>query len=101
MYLTLPDTLGGQPYVIQLGESGANVLNVTARLQIYQQVRVVVTPNFGQNPVHAVKGTVTVGSLTISDTLYLPLPPGWKPVIVAFRSGDSVYVGFLSVPIGS
>jgi hypothetical protein len=101
MYLTLPDTLGGQPYVIQLGESGANVLNVTARLQIYQQVRVVVTPNFGQNPVHAVKGTVTVGSLTISDTLYLPLPPGWKPVIVAFRSGNSIYVGFSSVPIGS
>jgi len=99
MYLTLPDTLGGQPYLIQLGESGDNVLNVTAKLQVYQQVRVVVTPNFGQNPVHAVKGTVTIGGFTVSDTLYMPLPPGRKPVVIAFSMGNSIYVGFSSVPI--
>jgi len=101
MLLTLPDTLGGQPYVMYIGESGENVLNVTARLQLYQQVRVVVTPNFGQNPVHAVRGSVNVGALIVSDTLYMPLPPGRRPVVVAFRDGNVVRVGFSSIPAGS
>lgn len=97
MYLTVPDTLAGQPYSLSIGETSENVLNVTARLQIYQQVRVVVTPNFGQSPVHAVKGSREVGGLTVSDTILLPLPPGYKPAIVAFRDGNSIYVGFAKI----
>ncbi|MGB9786046.1 MAG: hypothetical protein ACPLRJ_02070 [Infirmifilum uzonense] len=99
MFLSLPDTLGGQPYMLKIGESSQNVLNITARLQIYSQVRVVVTPNFGRNPVHAVRGTRIIGALKISDSLYMPLPPGFKPVVVAFRDGDSILVGFSSVRV--
>lgn len=95
-YMTpvLPDTLGGQPYLLHLSGGGDNVLNVTARLQIYRQIRVVVMPNFGRYPVRAVKGVVPMerfeGRLpfNVSDTLLLPLPPGYKPAIVVFRSAD-------------
>lgn len=99
MVLSLPSTLAGQPYTLTIGESAQNVLNVTARLQVYYQVRVVVTPNFGQNPVHAVKGSVSIGDLTVKDTLYMPLPPGQVPVVVAFKQGDSILVGFSSIPV--
>jgi hypothetical protein len=97
MFLTLPDTLGGQPYSLYIDETSENILRITARLQVYQQVRVVVTPNFGQNPVHAISGSRTVGSLVVSDTLLMPLPPGKKPVVVAFKDENTIYVGFSSV----
>lgn len=90
----LPGILGGQPYLLHLSGGGDNVLNVTARLQIYRQVRVVVMPNFGRYPVRAVKGVIPEerfqGRLpfNVTDTLLLPPPPGYKPVIVVFRSSD-------------
>lgn len=90
----LPETLGGQPYLLHLSGGGDNVLNVTARLQIYRQVRVVVMPNFGRYPVKAVRGRVPKErfhgklSFDVSDTLLLPLSPGYKPAIVVFRSSD-------------
>ncbi|MEM2475212.1 MAG: hypothetical protein QW407_04740 [Thermofilaceae archaeon] len=95
-YMTppLPETLAGQPYLLYLSGGGDNVLNVTARLQIYRQVRVVVMPNFGRYPVRAVRGSVPRErfqgrlQLDVSDTLLLPLPPGYRPAIVVFRSSD-------------
>ncbi|MEM1508302.1 MAG: hypothetical protein QXY49_06075 [Thermofilaceae archaeon] len=97
MYLTVPDALGRQPYSVRLQELSENKLLVNASLQIYYQVRVVVTPNFGQNPVHAVRGVVTVAGIQVSDTILLPLPLGYKPAIVAFREGEYIYVGFTAV----
>jgi len=104
MAMTLPGTLAGQPYEILLSEEPAgagNVLKVTAKLQIYQQVRVVVTPNFGREPVHAVgtPGTscadpVEIPGLgRISNRILLPLPSG-RPVVAAYRYGGSICVGF-------
>ena len=104
MALTLPSTLAGQPYEILISEEPAgegNVLKVTAKLQIYQQVRVVVTPNFGKEPVHAVgtPGTncaepVEIPGLgRISNSLLVPLPSG-RAVITAYRHGGSICIGF-------
>lgn len=117
MYLTVPDTLNGQPYLITLQDVGENKLLVNASLQIYRQVRVVVTPNFGENPVHAVTGTLTVPGLQaqVSDRIMLPLPPGYKPVVVTCRScscsgeasrgtcsplDEKICVGFAAVRVG-
>jgi hypothetical protein len=105
MAMTLPSTLAGQPYELQLSEEGENVLKVVARLQIYQQVRVVVTPNFGKEPVHVVGAAncaqpVEIPGLgTPSSSIRLPLPSG-RPVIVAYRYGGSVCVGFAVMPQG-
>jgi len=113
MVLTIPDTLAGQPYSLHVSGGGDNVLNVTARLQIYQQVRVVVMPNFGRYPVRAVSGAVSLGGLLpfdVSPTLLIPLPPGYKPAVVAYRADEgcrpepdpvnwrAVCVGFAAVP---
>jgi len=117
MYLTVPDTLHGQPYLITVQDVEENKLLVSASLQIYRQVRVVVTPNFGRNPVHAVSGTLVVPSsqLQVSDKILLPLPPGYKPAVVTFRScscsgeasrgacsplDEKICVGFAAVGVG-
>lgn len=97
MYLTVPDTLGRQPYSVRLQELAENRLLVNASLQIYYQVRVVVTPNFGRNPVHAVRGVAIVAGMRVSDTILLPLPPGYRPAVVTFREGEYIYVGFAAV----
>lgn len=101
MTVTLPSTLAGQPYILELEEEGENVLKVVARLQLYQQARVVVTPNFGKEPVHVVgtPGTncaqpvVVPGLSGISNTALLPLPSG-RLVLVAYRQGGSICIGF-------
>jgi len=76
MALTLPSSLAGQPYNLSLVNRGDNVIEVRAQLQLYRQVRVVVTPNFGRGPVYAVSGTVEVGDLALSDHALLPTPQG-------------------------
>ncbi|MEM1516968.1 MAG: hypothetical protein QXD46_01550 [Thermofilum sp.] len=94
MKATLPDTLAGQPYLIRISGGGDNVLEITAMLQIYQQVRVVVMPNFGRYPVRAVPTRIPKESFAgqvpadVSETLLMPLPEGYEPVIVVYRSAD-------------
>lgn len=104
MVMTVPSTLAGQPYVLELSEEGGNVIRVVARLQLYQQVRVVVTPNFGREPVHVV-GTPDTGCEEPvelpgigkpSTTILLPLPGG-RPAVVAYRREGSICVGFAPV----
>jgi len=103
MVMTLPSTLAGQPYELLLGEEGENVIKVTARLQIYQQVRVVVTPNFGKEPVHVVGAAdcaqpVEIPGLgSVSSSIRLPLPSG-RPVVVAYRQEGRICVGFAAAP---
>jgi len=94
MLLTVPSDLGGQPYALQVADVGENKLLVNASLQIYQQVRVVVTPNFGSNPVHATPSETQVAGLTVKPTIMLPLPQGYRPALVAYRQGGYVYIGF-------
>jgi len=94
MALTLPSSLAGQPYNLSLVNRGDNVIEVRAQLQLYRQVRVVVTPNFGRGPVYAVSGTVEVGDLALSDHVLLPTPQGWRAMLVAVNQGDAVLVGF-------
>jgi len=103
MVMTLPSTLAGQPYELELGEEGENVIRVVARLQIYSQVRVVVTPNFGREPVHVVgspscpQPPSLPGLLTPpSSRILIPLPRG-RPALVAFRQGGAVCVGFAAL----
>lgn len=94
MEATLPETLAGQPYLIRISGGGDNVLEITARLQIYQQVRVVVMPNFGRYPVKAVSTKIPkerfAGQVPgdVSETLLMPLPKGYSPLIVVYRSAD-------------
>jgi len=103
MVMTLPSTLAGQPYELLLGEEGENVIKVVARLQIYQQVRVVVTPNFGREPVHVVGAASCAQPFEIpglgspSNSIHLPLPSG-RPVVVAYKQGGSICVGFAAAP---
>ncbi|MEZ0345637.1 MAG: hypothetical protein ABWK01_03725 [Infirmifilum sp.] len=95
MLMTLPSTLGGQPYLVHISGGGDNILQVTAKLQVYQQVKVVVMPNFGRYPVRAVNGTVPRESFSgmlnfsVSDTLLIPQPEGYVPGIVIYRSADA------------
>lgn len=98
MALTLPQSLGGQPYNITLENVGENMLMVIAQLQLHRQVRIVVTPNFGQAPVFAVSTTMKFGDLIVSPTILLPTPQGWKAALVAFKSSDSILIGFTSQP---
>lgn len=101
MYLHVPQTVSNQAYEIIIDQVAADKILVKAKLQLYEQVRVVVTPNFGKNPVSVVNGTVTVNGISVSNKLLLPVPPRvvnsteilGKPVIVAFRSGDRIYIG--------
>jgi hypothetical protein len=94
MVLTLPSSLAGQPYNLSIANRGDNVIEVRAQLQLYRQVRVVVTPNFGRGPVYAVSGTVELGGLVLSDHVLLPTPQGWRAMLVAVNQGDAVLVGF-------
>jgi hypothetical protein len=94
MVLTLPSSLAGQPYNLSIVNRGDNVIEVRAQLQLYRQVRVVVTPNFGRGPVYAVSGTVELGGLVLSDHVLLPTPQGWRAMLVAVNQGDAVLVGF-------
>ncbi len=102
MYLHLPSSISNQAYEIIMSQAGSGKILVKAKLQIYEQVRVVVTPNFGENPVKVVNGTVTVNGLQVSDKLLLPTPVrviggrevAGKPVVVAFRRGHNIYIGF-------
>ena len=94
MVLTLPSSLAGQPYNLSIANRGDNVIEVGAQLQLYRQVRVVVTPNFGRGPVYAVSGTVELGGLVLSDHVLLPTPQGWRAMLVAVNQGDAVLVGF-------
>lgn len=98
MLLTLPPSLGGQPYNITLESTGENVMVVRAQLQLHRQVRVVVTPNFGPAPVYAVTGVVKFGELTVAPYLLLPTPPGQRAALVAVRSGGAILVGFTVQP---
>ncbi|MCX8180855.1 MAG: hypothetical protein N3E41_05735 [Thermofilaceae archaeon] len=98
MELTLPVSLGGQPYNISLENAGENVIAVKAQLQLFKQVKVVVTPNFGQAPVYAVEGTVKFGDLTLTSNLLLPPPVGWRAALVAVKTGDAIIVGFTNQP---
>lgn len=94
MVLTLPQSLGGQPYNLTLRNVGENVIAVVAQLQLHRQVRVVVTPNFGQSPVYAVQESIKLGDLLVSPTILLPTPYGWHAVLVAIRRDDAVWIGF-------
>ena len=94
MVLTVPSSLAGQPYNLSIVNRGDNVIEVRAQLQLYRQVRVVVTPNFGRGPVYAVAGTVKVGGVQVSNRILLPTPQGWKAMLVAVDQGDAVLVGF-------
>jgi hypothetical protein len=94
MVLTLPSSLAGQPYNLSIANRGDNVIEVRAQLQLYRQVRVVVTPNFGRGPVYAVSETVELGGLVLSDHVLLPTPQGWRAMLVAVNQGDAVLVGF-------
>lgn len=94
MTLNLPASLGGQPYNLTLENIGENIIAVKAQLQIHRQVRVVVTPNFGQLPVYAVEEVVRFGDLILSPTILLPTPYGWEASLVAVRTGDLILLGF-------
>ncbi len=102
MYLHVPPTIANQAYEIIIDQVASDKILVKAKLQLYEQVRVVVTPNFGKNPVRVVNGTVTVNGINVTNRLLLPTPPRvvggeempGKPVIVTYRSGGYVYVGF-------
>jgi hypothetical protein len=94
MVLTLPSSLAGQPYNLSIANRGDNVIEVRAQLQLYRQVRVVVTPNFGRGPVYAVSGTVELGGLVLSDRVLLPTPQGRRAMLVAVNQGNAVLVGF-------
>jgi len=94
MVLTVPSSLAGQPYNLSIVNRGDNVIEVRAQLQLYKQVRVVVTPNFGRGPVYAVSGTVELDGLVLSDHVLLPTPQGWRAMLVAVNQGDAVLVGF-------
>ncbi len=101
MLLRVPDDLGGQPYVLQVSDVAENKLLVNASLQIYQQVRVVVTPNFGTNPVRAVSTDTQVSQgIVAKPRIFLPLPQGYRPALIVFRQGDYLYVGFTEIPRG-
>jgi len=94
MALTVPSSLAGQPYNLSIVSRGDNVIEVRAQLQLYRQVRVVVTPNFGRGPVYAVPGTVRLGDLELSNYILIPTPQGWRAMLVAVNQGDAVLVGF-------
>lgn len=98
MELTLPQSLGGQPYNITLVNLGENMLIVIAQLQLHRQVRIVVTPNFGQAPIYVASTVTKFGDLIISPTILFPLPPDRKASLVAVRSGDFILVGFTNQP---
>lgn len=98
MILTLPQSLGGQPYNLTLENVEENVIAVKAQLQLYRQVRIVVTPNFGRAPVYAVPTTMRFGEFIVSPTILLPTPYGWKAALVAARSGDAILIGFTTQP---
>lgn len=101
MKLTLPPLLGDQPYNLSLENVAENVILVKAQLQLLQQVKVVVTPNFGKAPVYAVSGVVRFGEVTVSQHILIPTPPGLEPAIIAVKAGDTVYVGFTLQPPGA
>lgn len=94
MVLTLPQSLGGQPYNLTLENVGENIIAVRAQLQLHRQVRIVVTPNFGQSPVYAVQESVKLGDLLVSPTILLPTPFGWEAVLVAIRRENAIWIGF-------
>ncbi|MEM3944226.1 MAG: hypothetical protein QXL98_04195 [Thermofilaceae archaeon] len=98
MKLTLPPLLGDQPYNLSLENVAENVILVRAQLQLLQQVKVVVTPNFGKAPVYAVSGVARFGEVTVSNYILIPTPPGVEPAIIAVKTGDAVYVGFTLQP---
>ncbi|QOJ79468.1 hypothetical protein IG193_03130 [Infirmifilum lucidum] len=99
MLLNVPKDIGGQPYTLQVTDVAENKLLVNASLQIYRQVRIVVTPNFGSNPVHATPGEFQVAPwLKVASKIMLPLPQGYKPVLVAYRKSGYIYIGFAAVP---
>ncbi|MEM1668620.1 MAG: hypothetical protein QXM53_08190 [Thermofilaceae archaeon] len=98
MLLTLPQSLGGQPYNLTLENIGENVIAVRAQLQLHRQVRIVVTPNFGQAPVYAVREATRFGDLVLLPTILLPTPYGWEAALVAVRSNDALLIGFTTQP---
>ena len=102
MWLTLPSEARGQGYEIYLKDLGNGRFLVRVQLQIYQQVRVVVVPNFGEHAVQVVAGEVKFSdNFYVSNKLLLPIPEHFvngrkvagRPVIVAFDQGDKVYLG--------
>ena len=102
MWLTLPSETRGQGYAIYLDNLGNGRFLVRVRLQTYQQVRVVVVPNFGERAVQIVTGEVKFSdNFYVSNKLLLPIPERLvngmsvegRPVIVAFDQGGKVYLG--------
>lgn len=101
MYLTVPQTIGGQAYDIRLENAGEGKIIVRVKLQIYEQVRVVVAPNFGENPVNVIANDTVIDDIKVSPEILLPAPEcslngnrvRGKPAIVAFREGEKIYVG--------
>ena len=101
MYLTVPQSLGSQAYSISIEKAGEGKIIVKAKLQIYEQVRIVVTPNFGENPVNVVDNEEVIGGIRVSKQIFLPAPERvengrevkGKPAIVAFRQGKNIYLG--------
>lgn len=101
MKLTLPPLLGDQPYNLSLENVAENVILVKAQLQLLQQVKVVVTPNFGKAPVYAVSGITKFGEIVVSPYVLIPTPSGMEPAIVAVKAGNAIYVGFTLQPPGA
>ncbi|MCD6209065.1 MAG: hypothetical protein J7J67_02625 [Thermoproteales archaeon] len=101
MYLTVPQTIGGQAYSIRIEGTSEGVIVVRVKLQIYEQVRVIVTPNFGERPVKVVANDEVIGGIKVSREILLPAPERLssgvgvrgKPAIVVFRDGENIYVG--------
>ncbi len=102
MYLTIPQEIYGQGYQVELLNAGSGRLIVRVKLQTYEEVRVVVVPNFGESNVKALESEITVGDITVSPMLRLPAPLRdvggvmirGKPAVVAVTQGDTIYLGF-------
>jgi len=103
MDLKIPESLKNQGYKIELQDLGNGRFVVRVNLQVYQQVCVVVVPNFGERVVQVVEGEKWLtNNIYVSNTLLLPLPTRevgntkltGKPVIIAYTSQDGVlYIG--------
>ena len=102
MYLDIPKTLRGQGYTIQLQDLGNGRFIVSVSLQVYRQICVVVVPNFGEQAVHVVDGEIWLtNNLYVSNSLKVPIPLRefadkkyvGKPVIIAYSSGGTLYIG--------
>jgi len=104
MYLTLPGALGGQGYNLTLVQEGKFIVLRTST-QVYGISRLTTETNIVTPPVAVVSSPVVVNGIKVTNSILLPVPPKYaggvyiegKPVIVAFRSGGTIYIGFAVV----